>query len=153
MKYIYFDKQSFEISGQQFLFPSELISIADQLTEATEILNYQDDWDENGADATDQKTFLSAARFLEVYSNFIFKNYAKVLAIPYVDITRDGSISIDWETENGKFLIIFNKQPTNRDFYYGERLSNSISIKSAIEINSEIEVDESLAIWMKLYLA
>lgn len=137
------------IGESQYLLPWELRAIAKQIEESKEILNYGFDWDDESGLPTSEATFTNAAEFLILYSNDIYNNYHLILDTPYVDILKDGSVSVHWETSVGKLLIIF-KQNTALAYYYAERKDNNIPFKSAVEIGKP--VDPFLALWMKKYL-
>ena len=135
------------ICGKKYTVPYALKSIVEHIEEAKEILDYTYDWDDDGALPTDDKTFGQASHFVLDYVQHIFKNHKTVLQTPYIDVLRDGSVSVHWETQKGKLLIIFKRETKNLAYYYAERLVNNIPFKSAIKIGEEI--DEFLALWME----
>ena len=135
-----------------FQLPSRLKHIAQQIEEAKELLNYADDWDDEGAVAMDGPAFEKAAGFVIDYATYIFKHFATVLSVPYIDILRDGSASVHWENkENNQFLIVFKKEADDLAYYYAEQSDRKIPFKSAIVPNAP--VDETLALWMKNHLS
>ena len=136
-----------------FTFKISLKHIALQIEEAKEILSYQKNWDDENAEPTDDLTFLKSAKFLFDYSSYIEGNYGIIIPAPYMDILKDGSIYLNWEMANSKFLIIFKKNMHPLAYFYGERIDkkeNKIPFKSAIEVDGD--VDEITAQWMKTYL-
>lgn len=135
------------VCGKEHIVPYVLKDIVKQIEEAKEILDYSYNWDDDGALPTNNKTFEQAINFVLGYVLYIFENHKSILQTPYIDILRDGSISVHWETQKGKLLIIFKRETTNFAYYYAERLENKIPFKSAIKIGGEI--DEFLALWME----
>lgn len=135
------------ISGEKYTVPYVLKNFVEHIEEAKEILDYTYDWDDDGALPTNDKTFGQASHFLMDYVLHIFKNHKTVLQTPYIDVLRDGSVSVHWETQKGKLLIIFKREPKDLAYYYAESLVNNIPFKSAIKIGEEI--DELLALWME----
>jgi hypothetical protein len=93
----------FSIGRKTFQLPKELSEIKQAIVEAKDILYLKDDWDDEGADATDEETFLSAISFLVMYSKHLFKHHGAVIDTPFIDILRDGSIGILWD--NPKYAI------------------------------------------------
>jgi hypothetical protein len=141
------------IEGEIFTFKTKLKHIAAQIEEAKEILKYADNWDGENSEPTDMGTFIKSSNFIHRYSSHIEGNYGAVIQSPYMDILRDGSIYLNWETANSKFIIIFKKNIHPLAYFYGERIDkkgNKIPFKSAIEIDGDI--DEITAQWMKTYL-
>ena len=143
---------TFEVKGIRYNVPVCLRHIAHQIEEAKIILAYEDDWDDEGAIATDVDTFEKAINFIVQYSVFVYNNYSIILKEPYMDILRDGSVSIHWEAaKNTQLLIVFKKEEDELAYFYAEQGDRKIPFKSAI-IPGE-QVNETLALWMKNYLS
>lgn len=121
--------------------------ISEAISEAKELLKFKDDWDEEGALATDKATLSKTLSILRNHARHLLAEHGKTLPAPYIDIMRDGSISMYWETNVAKLFIIIKKGDIPNSFYYGERKDNHIPLKSAIAITDGI--DDSLALWMK----
>ncbi|MBK5214509.1 MAG: hypothetical protein JJE55_12710 [Flavobacteriaceae bacterium] len=136
-----------KINNETLFIPIELKDIIGQIEEAKEILQYDFDWDDEGALATDEHTFGKAASFVKDYALHIFKIYSAILPPPYIDILRDGSVTVHWETANASFLIIFKKENNELAYYYAERKDSKVPFKSAIELGKP--VDKFLSLWMK----
>jgi len=144
-------ENTLEVSGEFFLMPVCLKHISDSIEEGKEILEYGYDWDDEGALATDSATFLKATQFIVQYTTYIYQNSSVILTKPYIDILRDGSVSVHWESGiNRQLLIIFDKKEGQQAIFYAEQGDRKIPLKGAI-IPGEA-VDESLAVWMKNYL-
>ena len=140
-----------QIGNKTYGIYSDLSAILDQINDAREILSYETDWDGDGSLATNEAVFNNAISFLTLYSNFIYENYSNtILPAPYIDITRDGGISIFWENDKAKFLIIFKNADSKVAYFFAERTDTKIPFKSAIEINGP--VDGAIASWMKTNL-
>lgn len=140
------------VNAKVVQLPSALKNIADHIEEAKEILNYADDWDDEGAVATDSNTFAKAVSFIVDYSKYIYEQFDIILNVPYIDILRDGSVSVHWENnEKNQLLIIFKKADEELAFFYAEQSARKIPFKSAIIPGGP--VDETLAIWMKNHLS
>lgn len=140
-------KVSLLINEKSVEIPIDLKHIADQIEEAKEVLDYEFDWDDNGAIPTDADTFGKAAFFVKDYALYLFQMHSVVLTSPYIDILKDGAVSVHWETPNAQFLIVFKRDNDNLAYYFAKHKDNKIPFKSAIELGKP--VDEFLALWMK----
>ena len=109
------------------------------------LLEYPDNWDEEGALATDRNTCLNVIRFVNAYVLSIFERYKLILPVPYIDITPDGGLTVLWETENVAFFIGFEKGNNLASFYIKEK--DNTSLKGSILIDSKPK--EYLITWMK----
>ena len=88
----------------------------DAISESKYLLELEEDWDDEGANVTTFETYKNAVDFVITSSKFL-NNYNSKLEKPFIDITRDGSISVQWDTPKASFFIIFKKiiksMPTN----------------------------------------
>jgi hypothetical protein len=113
-------KVSIQIGNKTFEFDVRLGHIEQAINESKYILDLKDDWDDDGASSTDLGTYLKAVNFLVLYSKTILDKYIQIIDAPLIDIMRDGSVSILWETNNATFLIIFKKKDTEYSYFYIE---------------------------------
>ena len=135
-------------SGKKSL-PNLLSHISDAIKDSEQILDY----DENileGAEPTDKETWSNAVNFLQSYSLFMYGKHGKLMSKPYIDITNDGGVSIHWDTDKGKFLIIFSKGKNDLAYFFGESKEDNIPFKSAVKINAPVQ--EIIGSWMTDYL-
>lgn len=139
-----------ELGNKTYIVPAILNGIVNQIEESKEILSYPMDWDDDGAVATDKETFHHAARFVIEYSLSAYEEYGVVLTTPYIDIMRDGSVSVLWESEKAQMLIIFKLGDRDLAYYYAEQKDKQIPTKSAIDISESM--DNILFSWMITYL-
>lgn len=142
-----------KLNGEEYKLARELEHIVDQIEEAREILDYPLDWDEEGGLPTDKETFTEAVSFIVSYALWVFENHDEIIIPPYIDIMKDGAVSVHWETDRAQLLIIFNKaedfkpEEEKLAYFYAERKENNIPFKSAIKPGAE--VDEFIGLWMK----
>lgn len=141
----------FSVCGRRYVVNKSLQHIVDQIEDAKELLNYPNNWDDCGAHATDERTFLKAVSFLLKYSSII-KNVGTIINAPYIDILPDGSISLHWDTYKSEFLVVFKKTPQQNSYFYAKRKDSGIPYKSFI-INDSLQIDEMLLFWMKSNLS
>ena len=135
-----------QISDHHFSLPVSLNHIAGAISKSQAILSLDNDWDDDGADATNLSTYLKAINFVVNYSKFIFESLRVVIDYPDIDILRDGSIGVFWETKKATFLIIFKKNVNRYSYLFGNNKIDGIPFKYAID-NQGI-IDEITAKWM-----
>lgn len=116
-------------------------------------LNYisliEEDWDGEGANATNFLSIKKAYRFSLLYLPLL-ENVGNICNW-YFDITRSGDISILFENNNKQLYIIFSKNDKEKSWSYAfdkELESNSYRIC----VNSTYKVDDFLLNWIKLNL-
>lgn len=152
---VQFDRKEsfhFTINNKVYSLYEPLKNIEEALDEASEILSYEYDWDDEGAEVLDVTSFDNAIEFVVNFSNYIYENNRKIVATPYIDILRDGSVSIHWESEMNQLLIIFDKNDCDSySFYmqYGES-ENKEFIKGKGRLKENI--NKIIALWMKDFL-
>lgn len=138
-----------EIAYERISLPIKLKNIADSIKEAKQILEYEDNWDEEGAIETDLETFKKAVDFLTLYSIYLLK-YGTIDK-PFIDIMRDGSVSIMWETEKATLLVIFKKGNKALSYLYGQPKDDTKQ-PFPYSVENVSKIDEILALWMRQYL-
>ncbi len=136
-----------KIKDQTFHLDHRLKDIADSIHDAAQILDFNEDWDDNGANSTNFQTFLKATNFLISYSTELLR--FGVIETPFIDLMRDGSISILWDTPKASLLVIFQKNDSELSHFYGEEKKEKRPFKYALKGD---EIDEIVTIWMSKYL-
>ncbi len=135
-----------QISDNHFSLPISLNHIAKSIINSQAIMLLENDWDDDGADATNLNTYLKAVSFVVSYSKFIFESLKVVIDYPDIDILRDGSVSVFWETHKATFLIIFKKNDNRYSYFFGNNKVDGIPFKYAID--NQGKIDEITAKWM-----
>jgi len=136
------------VGHETFHLPIKLKKIADAIKDALRILDHEDDWDDAGAVSTDSITFRKAVKFLISYATYISKN--GVIEAPFIDLLRDGSVTVMWETDKASLLIVFKKGNKDMSYVFGYDKLKNREFKYSIE--KEEAIDEILAAWMSKYL-
>lgn len=126
----------------------KLSHLEEQIKEAKDFIRSGDYLKEGDSDPVQMIAFNNAISFLRNYAIGILIRYNQFISVPYIDVLKDGSISVDWQNQKAKFLIIF-KNSNRLAYFYGER-GPGIPYKGAIEMNDNL--DESLLVWMKEHL-
>lgn len=135
-----------KVGDNNLSLPYQLTHILEAINKSKEILSLDNDWDDEGANATNFKTYFKAITFVVNYSKYILETLKTVIDSPDIDIMRDGGVSVFWETAKATFLIIFKKNDTPYSYYYGNNKIDDVPFKYAIK--NEGEVDQITAKWM-----
>ena len=136
------------IKDQEFTLSSKLGYLKQVILESEDLLELEEDWDEHGANATNIETFKKAIDFIIIYSQTVLENSGLRLAIPAIDITRDGSVSAHWDTIKGSFYIIFKKDAKEYAYYYGQEKGDGINIPFKYRVKINEPLNEITLAWM-----
>ena len=128
------------------LLSKHLPDLSKAIFDSSAILDLEEDWDEEGANATNKETYDNAIKFVRLYALWLLDSGAK-LSTPSISIVRDGSIAVSWDTLKAKFIIVFDKKNHKISYCYGKDKVNGIPLETGIENNDS--VDKSIAEWMK----
>jgi hypothetical protein len=132
--------------------PFSLVYIQKAIEDAQELLTYKDNWDDEGALSTDVKTLENATSFLKNYAIHLYGKYAALISDPSINIMKDGSVYLFWETAKGKLLIVFTKEKSDTAYFYGESKAEQSNIPWKGGALLKKKTEDSLALWMKDYL-
>lgn len=153
--YVYFQDEgalkhttvNLEVSDISYHFDVRLRPLVNRIKEAMkDIMAFEDDWDDDGALATNENTLNKAVKFLHDYSVYILNKFGFILDGPYLDITRDGSISARWKNERAEMMIIF-KQNSDTSFYYLREVESGNDANGSVNLAKPAA--PYLALWMK----
>lgn len=140
----------YDIDGVKSNFLNRrLPHIAKVISDSKYILDFEEDWDDEGANATNLDTYNRAINFVRDYSIQIFMSAEPRIKIsaPSIEILRDGSVAVNWETKKASFLIVFDISNDKISYCYGKNKVNGIPFKTGVENNND--VDEIVASWMR----
>lgn len=113
---------SFSLCGKKYELPIELDALKTRLQDTSKnILSLKDNWDEEGSQAFTDQTFSGVADFLVTYSKYIFKKYHKIIDIPYITPSGNGSIDIDWDTDSYCFLVNIAEKGDDAEYYSSDQ--------------------------------
>ena len=137
------------IRHHEFILPYNLGQISDAILESEYLLDLEEDWDDEGADSTNFETYKNAIDFVISSSKFL-NTYSSKVEKPFIDITRDGSISVQWDTPKATFFIIFKKNNKEYAYYYGQEKETNIGFKYRLKLSDK--TDLITLSWMLQYL-
>jgi hypothetical protein len=117
--------------------PSYLIEIEDRINSSKRILDYKNNWDDNGGIPVNPTIFERATNFLRDYAESVFDVCNKALRTPDINAVGDGSVDLEWNFENAYFLINFKNTEEDIAFYYGEfKEDNKVIFDANGQINT-----------------
>lgn len=142
-----------DIDGHRFYLNANLPHIAVAISKSGNLLKLKDDWDDEGAMATDFNTLEKAIKFTIDYTTYIYNTFDKtILDTPSIEILNDGAIAVNWETDISSFTIIFTKDLSDIAYYYAKVKDVNIPPLKH-KINISIPIDKiTTAPWMAEYL-
>lgn len=140
------EKFLLNILNRVFILDRNLVHIKDVIIESQNILNKKDDWDDEGACATDENTYLKSIELLINYAKDVLNTYSFTIAVPEINLTKNGSIDLEWRSEN--YILLFNIQKSENLLvhYYGEDFKTKTVIKGFID---SFTINKDLAFWMQ----
>ena len=125
----------------------ELINIFDE--NRNYILNLSDNWDGYGAQPFNEGTLNRAYILIENILNHFLINQIDI-SIPLIQPVADGSIDINWETDEFELLINISSESNKQVNLYGEKLN---SPEEEIEMHIPYDLVETVIIpWLKRIL-
>lgn len=95
------------------------LSIKEKIEKSKYILDFKNNWDEDGAIAISKKAYSNAIAFLTRYSERIVDvcgDDKDFLLAPSISPVKDGSVDLEWNLDNSYLLINFTE--SNNDFVY-----------------------------------
>ncbi len=140
------EKILLNVGDKTFILDRHLVNIKNTIIASESLLQLEDDWDEEGAIATNKLTYSRAIELLINYSRHLLTTYNSIISVPEINITKNGSIDLEWRTEN--YILLINIQ-NNVDLYvhyYGEDYKGKTIIKGFIE---SFLINNDLAFWMQ----
>lgn len=137
------------VNDSNFTFPYELRHISNSIEKSKYLLDLNQDWDDEGSAATNIETYLRAIKFIADYSTYIFRNMHEIIIdSPDIDILKDGSIIVNWETATSSFTIIFDKKNTEFSYYYA-KVKNGQMPPLKYGVKTEMGIDKITTVpWM-----
>ena len=117
--------------------PEPLAALADAIVASRRILEWPDDWDDEGSPGYDEAIWLRAVEF--VVANAVRLWQDRRLAIPTPDIGPGsyGSIALHWHLPRRELLIIVPVERHEPVKFYGDDGSFGHSVKGSLELDGD----------------
>lgn len=134
------------VGQNRFVLDRSLINIQEAIFNSKYLLNIEDGWDEEGALSCNKITYNRAIELLIQYSMNVFSTYNIVIDAPEINLTKNGSIDLEWRNEN--YILLMNVQNSRRIdvHYYGEDYRSKTILKGFI---NDSHINNDLAFWMR----
>ncbi len=114
--------------------PNELLSLQTAIEQSKYILDLKENWDDEGAEAYTEETWIKAISFLCEFSIDTFKIFGKTPITPKVYHGPDGSIDILWKTKDINLLLNIPKDDQPATFSgensLGQEYEGSLNIEN-----------------------
>lgn len=128
--------------------PKPLSPSLNHITKAIEksrkMLDWEDNWDDEGSVGYSVETWNRATHFLLTMTTRLWMLYGVHLEIPRILPGPDGSIDIHWKTEKHKLLINFPANSGESISFYGDNKSGQV-VKGILDLNLN---NQWLLIWL-----
>jgi len=121
-----YDSKHYFFKDESFKLPIELFTIVKCLNEYEKILSLDDNWDGDGAIGFVDDTWKGVATFLTSYAVEIFNKSTKVIDIPKIYPSSEGSIDLDWETDKYGLLINVSQFGQRATFYADDKAKQKV---------------------------
>lgn len=136
----------FRILGERYTIDRNLHHIYEAINESKHLLELEDDWDEEGALATNEIIYKRSIDILVTYSNYVYEEHGFAIEAPEINLVKDGSIDLEWRSKDYILLINVRNTKERNIHYYGEEFSKKTIIKGFIDYN---EINKDLGFWMQ----
>lgn len=140
------EKILLNVGEKTFILDRHLVNIKNVIVSSENLLKLENDWDDEGAISTNKVIYGRAIDILLNYCRHIMNNFKIIVSAPEINITKDGSIDLEWRSKD--YILLLNIQ-NSEDFivqYYGEDYKSKTIIKGIIE---SYTINNDLAFWMQ----
>ena len=96
----------------------KFISLYDVINQSKYILDFKDNWDENGSKTYLPGTWIKSVRFLVKFYTWRDQNYKPLVRPPKIYQGPEGSIDIYWKSETFTYLINIPEEDETASYYY-----------------------------------
>jgi len=117
---------SYEFLDTIYYLPKDLSNVVNCLKNSQKILTLKDDWDGEGSVCFSNETWEGVVSFLIEYSKGVFSKSKDVIDIPKVYPSLNGSIDIDWETNDYGILINIDNGGNLGTFYADDKKNQKV---------------------------
>ena len=109
-------KINIEINGEIVQLPREFEAIAKSIEKSRSILDLEENWDDDGAEAYLPETWKKTGVFLIDFASLAWNHLAEVIDPPKIYEGPEGSLDILWDTERFNLLINIPKEGTLAEY-------------------------------------
>lgn len=100
--------------------PEPLASLADEIVHSRRILDWPDDFDDEGSPGYDQAVWLRAVAFVVAHGVHLWQDRQVVLPTPSIDPGPNGSIDLHWRRPHRELLLNIPVGEQDSARFYGD---------------------------------
>lgn len=126
--------------------PNELDHIEKAIKDSLYILNLTEGWDGGTGVGVRQEIFERAINFLKNYSERAYDIFGTIISAPAIIPVNDGSIDLEWDTNNASLLVNICNSNENIAYYYGEVSGVDFDFNGKIPTNCTVD---TFTAWLK----
>ncbi len=112
----------------------KLIDLSQEIENSKYILKLKENWDDNGTQGYKEATFIQTIEFLVKYAEWILKEKAIIIDVPFIQPSTDGGIDLYWKKDKYDLLVSIPAHPNRIAKFYGDD-------KGDIKINGEFPIN------------
>lgn len=117
---------SIKIGQTRMLVPIVFKDIYNEIEKSRYMLEFEDDWDDEGSSKYEIETWEKAMLFLINYSTKIYDQYNEIILAPSIFHSINGSIDLLWKNKQYQLLINIPKDVGPAKFYGDNFEMNSV---------------------------
>ncbi len=125
------------IEGLDFVVLSRFSELAEQIRKSAYILEYEDNWDDEGSIAYSKKTFSAAINYAIEYSRAIWEEEFVLIDAPRILPGPEGSIDLLWDKQTYRLLLNIHPYPKQTASFYGDNRTPVPHIKGDFYLSDE----------------
>ncbi len=113
--------------------PEPLAPLAEAIVVSRRILEWPDDWDDEGSPGYDERVWLRAVGFLLSNAVRLWNDRGLAVAAPDIDPGAYGSIALDWRLPRHELLLVIPVGPDEPHRFYGHDGAFEHAVKGALD--------------------
>lgn len=130
---------------QNFDTSSKNNALEEEIEHSKYILNFEEDWDDEGASKYKPETWNRGIKYLKGHARWLKENRGISIDTPKISHGPDGSVDILWETEAYKLLLNIPEDINKKATFYGE---DKLGFNLEGELNTDL-FNEGLTLWLE----
>jgi len=96
------------------------VDLFNEINQSKYILDFEDDWDEDGAKAYKSETWIKAVNILITYFNSAYDKFGEILSVPKIYHGPNGAIDLLWKSKDNYRLLVKVPEGSQELSFYGD---------------------------------
>lgn len=119
-------KISIKLDSKEIIkLPIHFKDLAEKIEESKYMLDFKDNWDDEGSIRYKKETWIRAIKFIINYLKWAKEKADSIIKIPNIAHGPNGSIDIYWNDKNYRMLINIPENPESPFSIYGDDYENN----------------------------